>query len=153
MRWATRESSAQSGPWSRGVNRARFAGDLVAATRSNLASSERVARLVDLTKQWLYMGTTSVPVLALNELLPEIDAIHIDLPRTRKHVFELPLLEQAVLAALVSHRQPKLIFEFGTYSGSTTVSLARASPPDCFIHTVDLPLASPPPEDDPIGAT
>jgi predicted O-methyltransferase YrrM len=67
-------------------------------------------------------------------------------------VFELPLLEQSVLVALVGHRQPRLVFEFGTYTGSTTLMLARSSPPDCRIHTVDLPSTSSHPDDDPIGS-
>jgi hypothetical protein len=125
---------------------------VLAATRSNLASPERVGRIVDLTKQWLYMGTTSLPVLPLDELLSDIDSLHLDLPSTRKHVFELPLLEQSVLAALVRDRQPRLIFEFGTYTGSTTLTLARSSPPDGVIHTVDLPWAASKPAEDPIGA-
>lgn len=47
--------------------------------------------------------------------------------------------ETQTLATLVCHRQPKTIFEIGTYSGFTTLHFACNSPEDCKIYTLDLP--------------
>lgn len=47
-------------------------------------------------------------------------------------------IEQYFLAALASQRQPRTIFEIGTFDGSTTLLLARAAP-EAQIFTLDLP--------------
>jgi predicted O-methyltransferase YrrM len=45
----------------------------------------------------------------------------------------------AAIATLVRAIRPKLIFEFGTYLGVGTVTMAANSTPDCRIYTLDLP--------------
>lgn len=47
-------------------------------------------------------------------------------------------LEQYVLGALAQVRQPRRIFEIGTYDGATTLLLARNAP-DAEVFTLDLP--------------
>ena len=51
-------------------------------------------------------------------------------------------MEQYFLAALASRRQPRTIFEIGTFDGSTTLLLARAAPA-AQVFTLDLPPDSP----------
>ena len=48
-------------------------------------------------------------------------------------------VEAQVLAALVAHHKPKAIFEIGTYTGFSTLHLAKNSPPEAVIYTLDLP--------------
>lgn len=53
--------------------------------------------------------------------------------------YELPYGEKAILAGAVRMTQPKIIFEFGTFTGSTTVLLADAASNDVVVHTIDQP--------------
>lgn len=49
------------------------------------------------------------------------------------------LLELLVLARLVRERQPRAIFEIGTFDGRTTLALAANAPDDAIVYTLDLP--------------
>ena len=49
------------------------------------------------------------------------------------------LLELLLLARLVRERQPKTIFEIGTFNGRTTRVLAENAAPDARVFTLDLP--------------
>lgn len=51
-------------------------------------------------------------------------------------------MEQYFLSSLAGQRQPRTIFEIGTFDGATTLLLARAAP-DAQIFTLDLPPDSP----------
>ena len=55
------------------------------------------------------------------------------------HHFSLPYGERAVLSALVAHLQPRVVFEFGTFTGATTRMIADLLPATSTIHTIDLP--------------
>ncbi len=48
-------------------------------------------------------------------------------------------MEAQVLGTLVEHFQPKSIFEIGTYNGFSALHLAKNSPPQAMIYTLDLP--------------
>lgn len=50
-------------------------------------------------------------------------------------------MEQFLLAGLANQRQPRTIFEIGTFDGSTTLLLARAAP-EAQVYTLDLPPES-----------
>jgi len=47
-----------------------------------------------------------------------------------------------VLASLMKGLRPKSVLEFGTYLGVSAYVMALNTPPDCQIHTVDLPDAT-----------
>lgn len=49
------------------------------------------------------------------------------------------LLELLVLARLVKERQPRSLFEIGTFDGRTTMVLAANAPDDARVCTLDLP--------------
>lgn len=49
------------------------------------------------------------------------------------------LMEVASLARLVQALRPSIVFEIGTFVGRTTRLLARNSPQDCRVLTLDLP--------------
>lgn len=58
----------------------------------------------------------------------------------RKANANVRLGELAVINALASQvRDGADIFEIGTFDGRTTLNLALASPPQCIVHTLDLP--------------
>jgi len=47
--------------------------------------------------------------------------------------------ELAFIARLAKRRNPKTIFEIGTFNGRTTLNLAANSPEDTKVYTLDLP--------------
>lgn len=103
-----------------------------------LAHGDRAGSLARLnqTVEW-HLGP-GIPTLPIRDLVGgEADA---DVTMTASnHPFELPLGEKASLMALVRHYKPQLLFEMGTFTGATTVSLARAAGKDATVHTIDLP--------------
>lgn len=56
-----------------------------------------------------------------------------------RHPFELPYGERMVLASILKVLKPMQVFEFGTYSGSTTVLIADLLPAGGTVTTLDLP--------------
>ncbi len=50
-----------------------------------------------------------------------------------------PLRDLAALAALTRKKNPKQIFEIGTFEGLTTVVFVKNAGPDVRVHTLDLP--------------
>lgn len=78
------------------------------------------------------------PEVALGQLVePQAEARVVELPSETFNVTEYELF---VIAAVSSAVQPRLIVEFGTADGRTTLNLARNSPADCRIVTINLPL-------------
>ncbi len=53
------------------------------------------------------------------------------------------LVELLVIARLVRERQPRRIFEIGTFDGRTTLALAMNAPDDAIVYTLDLPPNTP----------
>jgi predicted O-methyltransferase YrrM len=51
------------------------------------------------------------------------------------------LVEQIVLARLVETRQPKVLFELGTFDGRSALNLIAHAPADAHLYTLDLPAA------------
>lgn len=49
------------------------------------------------------------------------------------------ILELLILSQLAKSRQPKYVFEIGTFDGRTTLNLAANSPSDVHVYTLDLP--------------
>jgi predicted O-methyltransferase YrrM len=50
-----------------------------------------------------------------------------------------PLHDIAVIAALTKKRQPREVFEIGTFEGLTTVIFIKNGGPNVQVHTLDLP--------------
>ena len=78
--------------------------------------------------------------------LPTVDVDRITsatasvvLPEPIANDGNVTLLELLVLARLVRERQPRRIFEIGTYDGRTTLALAVNAPDDAQVYTLDLP--------------
>jgi predicted O-methyltransferase YrrM len=73
---------------------------------------------------------------------PELRGRTVSMGDVRYTRWNMDPMEQYFLAALAAHRQPRTIFEIGTFDGSTTLLLARAAP-DAQVFTLDLPPDSP----------
>ncbi|MBM3214272.1 class I SAM-dependent methyltransferase [Candidatus Poribacteria bacterium] len=76
-----------------------------------------------------------LPTATLESLFPELDApMVLATPRDGN----IAPLELAAICALVRARKPRAVFEIGTFDGRTTANLARNSPPDAVVYTLDL---------------
>ena len=69
---------------------------------------------------------------------PEAKKQTVPMGDVRYRLWNMDPLEQYCLAALAGVRQPKRIFEIGTFDGATTLLLARMVPA-ARIYTLDLP--------------
>lgn len=83
----------------------------------------------------------TVPLRPLNELLPNIDSALVtvlgkEVHRPRDMVVPLP--ELLTLGAICRHQRPRRVFEFGTHTGSSTLTMAINAPEDTEIFTIDL---------------
>lgn len=86
--------------------------------------------------RWLELNR--LPVEYFGRLFPRIAHKPTSIAADIDHPFELPYGERFILAALAAGLKPSLVFEFGTFSGSTTKVLADAAP-GATVHTIDLP--------------
>lgn len=101
-------------------------------------SRHRSSKVRYLLNHLRWLEVNDLPVEYFRRLFPEIAAIPASVGADIDHPFELPYGERFILAAIAAGRRPRLIFEFGTFSGSTTKVLADAAP-EATVHTIDLP--------------
>jgi predicted O-methyltransferase YrrM len=76
------------------------------------------------------------------EAFPDLRGRNVPMGDMKYTRWNMDPTEQFFLAALAGQRQPRTIFEIGTFDGSTTLLLARAAP-EAQIYTLDLPPDSP----------
>jgi predicted O-methyltransferase YrrM len=100
---------------------ARHPGFLANVARSGLAFEQR----------------GRAPVVSMLGAYPEIEQISVDLGSICFRNQNMDPLERFFLGALAALRQPKLIFEIGTFDGATTLLLARNAP-GAQVVTLDL---------------
>jgi predicted O-methyltransferase YrrM len=74
----------------------------------------------------------------IESVIPDIDAAPISLIDFRNEYGGVSFREAQVLAGSIRVLQPRMLFEFGTFHGATTVQLAVNAPADAAIHTIDL---------------
>jgi predicted O-methyltransferase YrrM len=99
----------------------------------------------DVTRRDYPAATFALPTQSLEQAFPGISATPVavdvsDLDRGDE--WQLPLAEFVALVAICRYLGPRRIFELGTYLGSTTLAMARATPDDSEIFTLDLEPAS-----------
>lgn len=111
----------------------------IEATRYFLARRARMTVLKKLAQYWRFWNSPLLPESYLVELYPELKSIELKVTANVKHPFELPYGERLVLAGLLEQLKPGKIFEFGTFTGSTTTLIADLSPEASQIYTLDLP--------------
>ena len=85
-----------------------------------------------------------LPIRDLESLIPGLEATPITLIDFRNEYGGVSFREAQVLTASIRVLQPKVLFEFGTFHGATTVQLAANSSAEAAVHTIDLA------EDDPL---
>ena len=108
------------------------------ATKYFLTRTARMSVLDRLAKHWCFWNSDLIPEHYLVDLIPEIQDRSFQLNANIQHHFELPYGERLVMAALVDYLKPGKIFEFGTYTGSTTALIADLNP-NAIVYTLDLP--------------
>lgn len=113
--------------------------DVLAATVKHLTDSHRYHIMGRAIAEWMFMRHNALPVRFLTDLWPEMSRFEARCRVDVSHHFELPYGERAVLAAIVAFIRPERIFEFGTFTGTTTTLLADCSPASALVHTIDLP--------------
>lgn len=98
---------------------------------------DRASETVDLSQS----VTSDLPVRTLLDLFPGIELTPVQV--THQQAMEsdewaLPLRELLVICAITRHLNPGLVFEFGTFTGRTTLGIAMNSAPDTRILTLDI---------------
>ena len=93
-------------------------------------------------RSWIFAANDCVPQRYPLEVFPEIGFVRSSVTIDIHHHFELPYGERVLLDAIVRYLDPNVIFELGTYSGTTTKLLAEAAP-RATVHTIDLPSDNP----------
>jgi predicted O-methyltransferase YrrM len=82
-----------------------------------------------------------LPARDLAALLPGIERVDVSIQAsqlTDRHHWTLPIRELLILGAICSYARPLRIFEFGTFTGCSTLAMAMNSPGDTEIVTLDL---------------
>lgn len=82
-----------------------------------------------------------LPVLDAEELFPGLSGVEVRVPFRElheRHLYALPLPEYLLLGAICRYLQPRVVFEIGTFTGSTTLIMALNADPGCAIATLDL---------------
>lgn len=106
----------------------------------HLTKGDRLGRHRRL-EEFLWMTVaTRLPQVHLTDLFPAAGGRVFGCRLDVDHGFELPLGERVTMAAVVSSLSPAIVFEFGTFTGTTTMLLAKEAP-EAAIHTLDLPDA------------
>ncbi|MEC9093033.1 MAG: class I SAM-dependent methyltransferase, partial [Planctomycetota bacterium] len=82
-----------------------------------------------------------IPALQPIEVWPEFEQTEVTmLPRQiRNHLWAMPENELMVLSTICRILNPKRIFEFGTFTGASTLAIAANTENDAKIHTLDIP--------------
>jgi len=112
----------------------------VSATVQQLRLSDRTDRAKRILREWSFRAESDrIPLRYPTELWPGIEAIEAHVPLDHTYTYELPLGERALIDGLVRYARPKLLFEFGTFTGATTALLSHAASAEATVHTIDLP--------------
>lgn len=78
-----------------------------------------------------------IPEVGLKEVVSEEGGIEVrELVGVNGNI---SLLETVVIAKLLLKHRPKMVFEFGTFDGRTTLNMAANTVDDARIYTLDLP--------------
>jgi predicted O-methyltransferase YrrM len=82
-----------------------------------------------------------LPVRGLFDLFPGIEFTPIQvMPQQviESDLWALPLRELLIISAITIHLNPRFVFEFGTFTGRTTLAIAMNSASDTKILTLDI---------------
>ena len=82
-----------------------------------------------------------IPVTNGGEIWPGFDQIPVAMftRQIRNHLWAMPENELIVLATICKVLQPQRVFEFGTFTGASTLAIASNSAENVQVHTLDIP--------------
>lgn len=121
-----------------GYRRSRTADALLALARSG--TSARFWRDLARTATEYDFHRSGLDRVALEEL---VDHDVLTTLTIGPNIYgDTPLVDLFALAVLVARRRPSVLFEFGTFTGAGTLTLAANSASDSLVHTLDLPPKS-----------
>jgi predicted O-methyltransferase YrrM len=111
---------------------------MVSATATNLRANDRRLRLQWALDHWTFVARDNLESAYVHELFPGIEHSTSHGTVGISHSYELPYGERVLLELITRSLEPEAIFEFGTYTGTTTKLLAEAWPA-ATVRTIDLP--------------
>ncbi len=79
------------------------------------------------------------PTIEFSVLYPNASSLHLEFQDFKYQDGNVSFPELTILAAIARIHKPKVVFEFGTGDGLTTLHLALNGHPDAHIYTLDLP--------------
>lgn len=92
------------------------------------------------TAAWYHSQQKKLPSIRAEELFPGIQNCSVELIGS---LAQIPggvwINELPILSGICQETKPKLVFEFGTFAGLTTVNLAANTPANSIIYTLDIP--------------
>lgn len=80
-----------------------------------------------------------IKTVALNEVIGEITTTQVKLRKCFPGHGNMTVEEVMYICLLVGWKNPKAIFEFGTFNGNTTLQMALNAPSGATIYTLNLP--------------
>lgn len=130
----------------------RFANDLLPPIVSKLfqkrqgskrQATDKITEAGDNENQMSKPVEFLIPAKSPNEIWSDFDQTEVTmLPRhLRNHLWAMPENELLVLGTICKLLDPKSVFEFGTFTGGSTLAIAANSSPDAKIITLDIPPA------------
>ncbi len=84
------------------------------------------------SKEWL-----GLPRCNIDQIITDAESIPVTLIEYQYAYGDMPLHEVVMLCRIVRHRQPRIVFEIGTYLGGTTLQLVVNS--QAKVYTLDHP--------------
>lgn len=113
--------------------------DLLTSFGQWLRTPDRRGNLRRMLDEWAFRHSVHPPEDFLCDVFPKLAGEMVPILINVSHKFELPYGERLFIECAVRSLQPRTIFEFGTYTGATTVAIARSIPEGGVVHTLDLP--------------
>lgn len=77
------------------------------------------------------------PKKFVEEIFPDIGKAESRVNLARPNAYNLSWEEVVTISCLVHMLSPRILFEFGTFDGRTTLHLALNAPEDAMIYTID----------------
>lgn len=131
-----RESTSFAAAWLRAA-----AGGFTALVMA-LPSGAARRRVIRIAREFGYYHRTGprpdLPEVSVESLL---DGARVVVREPISADGNVTLLELLTLNALVARKQPRRVFEIGTFDGRTALNFAANTPAESIVYTLDLPTA------------
>ena len=99
----------------------------------------RIGRWKQVIDLDVWSGPHALRSVHLSHFLPSDSPVQICIDFRDQHDFELPTAERLALLYMTRLIEPLVVFEIGTFTGSTSVTIAGALSSSSVVHTLDLP--------------